>query len=92
MASAGSPPDFDPSETRAPTVIGVVSFLCTLAATAVGLRVYTRWRLIKQFGIDDGLACLSLVSPLLAARNAVPHQGIADMQPASYFYLHLAFP
>jgi hypothetical protein len=63
MASmSGPPPGMDPNESRADTIIGVVSFVLTVAATALGLRIYTRRVLLKQFGLDDWLACVAFVS------------------------------
>jgi hypothetical protein len=64
MSQSGPPPGLDLSETRQATIIGIVTMVLSIAATAVALRVYTRGFLLKQFGLDDGLACFAFVSGL----------------------------
>lgn len=49
------------AESQEAVVIGVVSFVLFIATCAVAARVYTRLILIKQFGIDDIFAILSLI-------------------------------
>lgn len=47
------------SESRVGTVIGTTSFLLCLAATVVGLRIYTRAFIIRQMGPDDWAAIIA---------------------------------
>jgi hypothetical protein len=48
-------------ESRAFIPITVVTLVLSLASTAVGLRVYTRAVLLRQFGSDDATAIVALV-------------------------------
>ena len=56
------PPGVSPEDSRAGVTIGVVILVLTIASIAVGLRVYTRAFVIKQFGWDDFAAIASFVS------------------------------
>jgi len=47
---------------RSRTVIGVVVFCLLFSTTMVGLRVWTRWKVINQMGYDDYFCILALVS------------------------------
>lgn len=40
----------------------VVYFLLGISIPLVGLRCYTRFRVLKSFGVDDALVVVSLVS------------------------------
>ncbi|KAH8899178.1 hypothetical protein GQ53DRAFT_299506 [Thozetella sp. PMI_491] len=48
-------------ESRAGVTITVVAVMLFLATAAVGLRTYTRTLLIRQFGLDDCAAIVSMV-------------------------------
>ncbi|KXX77961.1 hypothetical protein MMYC01_206789 [Madurella mycetomatis] len=63
-------------EDKSGTIIGVVVFCLLWATFMVSLRLWTRWRIIKQVGIDD-YAC---VSGLLMACGS----GIAVAQMTEY--------
>jgi len=52
----------DLQESRAPTVIGVVTFMLSFTTVAVGLRIYTRAFILRQMGLDDWTAIFTLVS------------------------------
>lgn len=62
VMEAHLPPDVSPADSRAGITIGVVTLVLTVASIAVGLRVYVRAFLIKQFGLDDCAAIASFVS------------------------------
>lgn len=47
---------------RASVLIGAVCLVCSVATIAVGLRLYTRSRMLKQLGIDDYLVLMAWVS------------------------------
>jgi hypothetical protein len=49
-------------ESRAPTVIGVATFLMLGASIAVALRIYTRKCILHKLGVDDWLSMGALVS------------------------------
>ncbi|KAK0725554.1 hypothetical protein B0H67DRAFT_659165 [Lasiosphaeris hirsuta] len=60
MASSGQAPQLPPNalEDRAATVIGVVAFCLLFATCMVGLRIWTRKKIINQLGLDD-YACVA---------------------------------
>ena len=49
-------------ENRIDIPICVAVFTLIVATTAVTARIYTRKRLLNQFGLDDGFAVAALVS------------------------------
>ena len=49
-------------ENRIDIPICVAVFTLLVATTAVTARIYTRKRLLNQFGLDDGFAVAALVS------------------------------
>lgn len=51
-----------PHNDRAPVLIGAVCLVLSVATIAVGLRVYTRSRVLKQLGVDDYLVLVAWVS------------------------------
>ncbi|KAF6804695.1 hypothetical protein CMUS01_14788 [Colletotrichum musicola] len=51
-----APPGIDPNETRGPLIVGVTCFVLSVAFFCVALRTYTRAFMLRQFGIDDGIA------------------------------------
>lgn len=57
----------DATQTRAPILIIVVAVLLTIASTMVALRVLCRLR-IKEFGLDDFMSVVALVSKALVYR------------------------
>ena len=57
---------------KAHGLVFVLFFFTTLAAIAVGLRMFSRAVLIRRVGIDDALMCVVLVS---AARTRLPDIG-----------------
>jgi hypothetical protein len=59
---ATSPPQFDPNESRAGLIIGITTFVVTVAGIAVTTRAYTRACILRQFGLDDWLAIVAFVS------------------------------
>ena len=61
MAETGgqAPPGGD--ETRAPIIIGVLCGMTTLSLASGGVRLYTRFRLLRSPGWDDAVIVLSLV-------------------------------
>jgi hypothetical protein len=60
------PPNYTHPVTRGPTVV-IVSIICAcLALSAVGMRFYTRLRILKNPGMDDLLVALALVGLLLS--------------------------
>lgn len=68
-----SAPQLPPNafEDRRATVIGVVAFCLLFSTTMVGLRLWTRTKLINQMGWDDyacvaGLVCYHWSSPFTA--------------------------
>lgn len=87
---SGSQEPLDPAlyESRAHIPIIVVTVLLTLASTAVGLRVYTRHVLLRQFGIDDIGAIVALVlamgSGIMVASNTLygagRHIAVVDLE------------
>lgn len=52
----------DSYEDQRGVVIGSVVFCIMFPTTLVGLRIYTRTKVIELFGIDDVLAIAGLVS------------------------------
>jgi hypothetical protein len=67
--SQGPPPpsldDLSPeyiNENNSARIVGVVGFFHVLAFIFVSLRVYVRLRLVRAFGIDDGLIVVAVVS------------------------------
>jgi hypothetical protein len=64
MASSGEASQLPPNafEDRSATVIGVVTFCLFFATCMVGLRLWTRKKLINQLGIDDYACLAALVS------------------------------
>ena len=64
MASAsGAAPALPPNagDDRRATVIGVVVFCLLFTTGIVGLRIWTRKKIINQLGIDDYFCVLGLV-------------------------------
>ncbi|KAJ0385122.1 hypothetical protein COL922a_007005 [Colletotrichum nupharicola] len=51
-----APPGTNPNDSRQTLIIGVTSFVLSVAFLAVTIRTYTRAFLLRQFGIDDGAA------------------------------------
>ncbi|KAF4831729.1 Satratoxin biosynthesis SC1 cluster protein 4 [Colletotrichum siamense] len=51
-----APPGINPNDSRQTLIIGVTSFVLSVAFLAVTIRTYTRVFLLRQFGIDDGAA------------------------------------
>ena len=83
-AIAGPPvPIYDPSESRVITIVAIVAFVLTIAATAVALRVYTRICVLKQFGIDDWAAIVTFVSRVPPPDESRPARR-ADLELGSY--------
>ncbi|KAI0176110.1 hypothetical protein GGR52DRAFT_346223 [Hypoxylon sp. FL1284] len=67
-----------PHDDRAPVLIGAVCFVLSLTTLAVGLRIFTRSRVLKQLGVDDYLVlvawmfCLATgISQCLNTRNGL---------------------
>ena len=54
--------DYLAESTDGPSRAAII-FLLLLTSAFVILRLYGRFFIVKQFGSDDGLAILSLVSP-----------------------------
>ncbi|KAL7629032.1 hypothetical protein AAE478_000550 [Parahypoxylon ruwenzoriense] len=48
-----------PHDDRANVLIGAVCLVCGVASIAVGLRLYTRCFMLKQFGVDDYLVLVA---------------------------------
>ncbi|KZL78555.1 integral membrane protein, partial [Colletotrichum tofieldiae] len=51
-----APPGVYPTDSRVPTVIGVTSFVLSVAFLAVSIRIYIRLYVLRQFGVDDWAA------------------------------------
>lgn len=51
-----------PDDSRVPIVVGVTSFVLSVAFLAVSIRVYTRIFVIRQFGMDDWASVFAFVS------------------------------
>ncbi|KAI5866743.1 hypothetical protein GGS23DRAFT_285424 [Durotheca rogersii] len=67
-----------PHDERANVLIGAVCLVSSLATLAVGLRLYTRSRMLKQLGVDDYLITIALmftvatgISQCLNTRNGL---------------------
>ncbi|GAB1319871.1 Rhodopsin domain-containing protein [Madurella fahalii] len=71
MASAAALPPYA-FEDRSATVIGVVVFCLVWATSMVGLRLWTRWKIIKQVGLDD-YACVSGLLMTYGSGIAIAH-------------------
>ncbi|KAI0481248.1 hypothetical protein GGR56DRAFT_688849 [Xylariaceae sp. FL0804] len=56
-----------PHDNKIGAVIGTAALCMTLAVIAVSLRLYTRKFMLKQVGIDDYMAALSLVGMVIVA-------------------------
>lgn len=91
-----------PHNDRAPVLIGAVCLVLSVATIAVGLRVYTRSRVLKQLGVDDYLVlvawmfCLATgISQCLNTRNGLGKHTwdiTSDMQLENYlkgFYVSI---
>ncbi|KAI1779639.1 hypothetical protein F4818DRAFT_148293 [Hypoxylon cercidicola] len=91
-----------PHNDRAPVLIGAVSLVLSVATLAVGLRLYTRSRVLKQLGADDYLVsvawmfCLVTgISQCLNTRNGLGKHAWDfrnDMQRENYlkgFYVSI---
>jgi hypothetical protein len=57
-----SNPELYSTESRAPVVIGVVSFLLVTTTATLTLRFYTRHAILNQLGADGWLSLVALVS------------------------------
>lgn len=55
------PPEYLAEDRRHPALIGLI-FVVALSGLVVLVRVYARWRVMKEFGWDDGLICFAAVS------------------------------
>lgn len=69
------------SEDKSTTIIGVVAFCLLWVTFMVSLRLWTRWKIIKQVGVDD-YACVSgwvsgLPDPRTANTGCQPHRRTA---------------
>ena len=61
-AAPVSTPDGPDGVSRQGPIIGLFVVMLLLASTTVALRFYTRWRLLRTFGIDDWFIGLALVN------------------------------
>ncbi|KAK7442888.1 hypothetical protein Landi51_09436 [Colletotrichum acutatum] len=74
------PPGMSPDDSRVPIVVGVTSFVLSVAFLAVSIRVYTRIFVIRQFGMDDWASVFAFLLVLgcglavaLNTRNGLGH-------------------
>ncbi|TQN66406.1 hypothetical protein CSHISOI_09012, partial [Colletotrichum shisoi] len=56
------PPGLDPTNSRGPMLVGVTSFVLSVAFVAVSLRIYVRTCLIRQVGMDDWASVIAFVN------------------------------
>lgn len=61
MATSAGPAPVGGDQTRAPTIIGVYSVMTSLSIICVAARLYTRFRLTRNPGMDDAVIVLSMV-------------------------------
>ncbi|OBR04232.1 Integral membrane protein [Colletotrichum higginsianum IMI 349063] len=55
------PPGIDPTDSRGPLLVGVTSFVLSVAFVAVSLRIYVRSCLIRQIGMDDWASIIAFL-------------------------------
>lgn len=65
---ASTPPAVDLSESRAYAVIAGISVLLSITVLVVGLRIYTRFFMLKTVGRDDWAAITALAGSHLPIR------------------------
>lgn len=68
VSMASPPPAIDLSESRAYAVIAGISVLLSVTVLVIGLRIYTRFFMIKTVGWDDWAAIAAGVRSHLADR------------------------
>lgn len=75
----GPPPpsidDFPPEYINADNsarIVGVVGFFHILAFIFVALRIYVRVKLVRAFGVDDGLIIVTVVSSITTRPHLFP--------------------
>lgn len=72
-ATSTSPPppplSSNAHEDKSSTVIGAIIFCLVWSTVMVGMRLWTRGKMIKQLGIDDYACILGLVSTMPLCQN-----------------------
>ncbi len=66
-------PNYADPETQGPTNIIVVSVLLGIVTAILGVRVYTRLRISKSFGLDDILVVAAYVRRRPRSRLCLSH-------------------